>query len=169
MGDLAHALAHAPGPGAEPGDRARFFSSESAVDGEGGGSDVSAGRSILLVDDDPQLLRLMTRLLEKAGHVVRPAASASEALGCLEDGPPDFGLAILDVNLAAGGGGAEALLPELRVRLPELEVVLISGDALPASLEQTLATRGGRFLRKPFAPSALLALVAESDGGKAGA
>ncbi|MEZ4332801.1 MAG: response regulator [Myxococcota bacterium] len=129
---------------------------------------MSAGRSILLVDDDPQLLRLMTRLLEKSGHVVRSATSAVEALTCFEDGPPGFELAILDVNLAAGGG-AEALLPELRARIPELEVVLISGDVLPASLEQALATRGGRFLRKPFAPSALLALVAEADGGKAGA
>lgn len=125
---------------------------------------MSAQRSILVVDDDPQLLRLMARLLEKAGHVVQTAASAADALACFEDAPPGFELAILDVNLAAGGG-AEALLPELRARVPQLEVVLISGDALPRSLEQALAEQGGRFLRKPFAPPALLALVGAPAGG----
>src|SRR5690606_15403045 len=91
-----------------------------------------------------------------------------EALACLERAadvpPPDFELAILDVQLASGGG-AEALLPELRARRPGLAFIVISGDALPPALERMLAAQGGRFLRKPFAPTALLAVVGAPRGG----
>ena len=57
-----------------------------------------------------------------------------------------------------------AFLPRLRAQWPGLEVVLMSGDALPASLEQDLAATGGRFLRKPFSPKTLLRLLDESAG-----
>jgi CheY-like chemotaxis protein len=48
----------------------------------------------------------------------------------------------------------------LHERAPGLDVVLMSGDALPEPLESALSARGGRFLRKPFAPKALLRLLA---------
>jgi len=127
---------------------------------------MSAQRSVLVVDDDEQLLRLIVRLLENAGHRVQTARSLLETLALFDDAaaaPPDVDLALLDVNLAAGGGAAE-LLPLLQTRRPGLEVLLMSGDALPESLERELSRWGGRFLRKPFAPKALLRTIAESDG-----
>ncbi len=125
---------------------------------------MSAQRSVLVVDDDEQLLRLMVRLLDGAGHRTRTATNLPDALALFEAAASEIDLALLDVNLAASGGGAAELLPLLQARAPGLEVVLISGDALPESLEQALSARGGRFLRKPFAPKALLRLVAESSG-----
>ena len=124
---------------------------------------MSAQRSILVVDDDEQLLRLIVRLLEGAGHRVRAAADLPEALALFESAAVEIDLALLDVNLAASGGAAE-LLPLLHARAPGLEVVLMSGDALPESLERALSAKGGRFLRKPFAPKALLRLLAEPLG-----
>ncbi|MFO0688761.1 MAG: response regulator [Myxococcota bacterium] len=133
---------------------------------------MSERRSVLVVDDDQQLLRLIVRLLESAGHRVRTASSLHETLALFEPGDgrlPEIDLALLDVHLAPGGGAAE-LLPLLQARAPGLEVLLMSGDALPEPLESELSRRGGRFLRKPFAPKALLQLVAapagfRSDGG----
>lgn len=121
---------------------------------------MSAQRSILVVDDDEQLLRLIVRLLERAGHRTRAASSLPVALALFESSTPPIDLALLDVNLTAAGGGAAELLPLLQDRAPRLEVVLMSGDALPESLESELRASGGRFLRKPFAPKALLGLVA---------
>lgn len=132
---------------------------------------MSAQRSVLVVDDDEQLLRLIVRLLESAGHRVRTATSLPETLALFDpvDGQaaPPIDLAVLDVNLAPGGGAAE-LLPLLQARAPGLEVLLMSGDALPESLESELSRRGGRFLRKPFAPKALLRLIAEPGGQPTG-
>jgi two-component system NtrC family response regulator len=124
------------------------------------GAGMSAQRSVLVVDDDEQLLRLMVRLLERAGHRVRMAASIDEALAFLRSSDAEIDLALLDVNMAPGGGAAE-LLPLLRASAPGVEVLLMSGDALPESLERDLSFRGGRFLRKPFAPRELLRMLAE--------
>lgn len=126
---------------------------------------MSAQRSILVVDDDEQLLRLIVRLLEGAGHRTRAASNLPVALALFEASSPQIDLALLDVNLAGAGGGGAELLPLLQDRAPGLEVVLMSGDALPESLERELAARGGRFLRKPFAPKTLLGLIAGSQGG----
>lgn len=132
---------------------------------------MSIQRTVLVVDDDEQLLRLIARLLEGAGHRVHTARDLPETLSRLAElvpaasssGQPVVDLVLLDVNLAPGGGAAE-ILPRLRAQWPGLEVVLMSGDALPASLEQELAATGGRFLRKPFSPKALLRLLDESTG-----
>jgi CheY-like chemotaxis protein len=126
---------------------------------------MSAQRSILVVDDDEQLLRLIVRLLEGAGHRTRAASNLPVALALFDSSSPQIDLALLDVNLAgASSGGAAELLPLLQDRVPGLEVVLMSGDALPESLERELAARGGRFLRKPFAPKTLIGLIAGSQG-----
>ncbi len=121
---------------------------------------MSVKRSVLVVDDDEQLLRLIVRLLEREGHPVRSATHLEGAIALFEDSAAEIDCALLDVNLAARGGAAE-LLPLLDDRAPGLDVVLMSGDALPEPLEHALAARGGRFLRKPFAPKALLRLLAE--------
>lgn len=132
---------------------------------------MSAQRSVLVVDDDEQLLRLIVRLLESAGHRVRTARSLPETLELFDVAAadaPDVDLALLDVNLAGGGGAAE-LLPLLQSRRPGLEVLLMSGDALPESLEHELSRHGGRFLRKPFPPKVLLRTIAEPGAPRDGA
>lgn len=123
---------------------------------------MSATRSVLVVDDDVQLLRLLVRLLEGAGHRVRTATRSDEALACLAEETSDIDLVLLDVNLAPAAGAAE-LLPRIDSLRPGLELLLMSGDALPESLERMLADRGWRFVRKPFAPKALLQLIERAD------
>lgn len=124
---------------------------------------MSASRSVLIVDDDEQLLRLMMRLLEGAGHRVRTARGLIEARATLADRGFVPDLALLDVQLEPGTSGID-LLPELDAAHPGVAILLTSGDALSESLEATLSARGGRFLRKPFAPKVLLAHVAEQEG-----
>jgi CheY-like chemotaxis protein len=52
---------------------------------------------ILVVDDDPDMLRGTARLLEKAGYTVDRAASGEEALQAAQNHPPD--LLLLDHDL----------------------------------------------------------------------
>ena len=130
---------------------------------------MSVRRSVLVVDDDAQLLRLIVRLLEREGHRVEAASNIPEALALFEASARPIDLALLDVNLAADGtAGAAELLPQLHARAPGLDVVLMSGDALPEPLESALSGKGGRFLRKPFAPKALLQMLAGSADGTPG-
>jgi DNA-binding NtrC family response regulator len=121
---------------------------------------MSSFRTVLVVDDEDQLLRLMTRLIERTGRPVLAAANAAEARALFQKHVGEIGLVLLDVTMP-GGDGAEKLLPEFSAARPDLQVVVTSGDAMPPSLEEELERVGGSFLRKPFVPKTLLALLVE--------
>ena len=127
----------------------------------------AAPRSALIVDDEPQLLRLMARLLERAGYQTWLAGDGVEAGEIFDEHVEDIDLALIDVMHPPGAGAAD-LLPELLAKKPDLEVILTSGAALPDALAETLTAIGGRFLRKPFVPNALMRLLEEDskDGAK---
>jgi len=115
-------------------------------------------RTALIVDDEDQLRRLMSRVLSKAG--IRPllAESASEARALFETHESEIDLLLLDVTLS-DGDGAEQLLPEFVARRPAALAIVMSGDEPSTALADELKRIGGAFLRKPFVPNELLRLV----------
>jgi CheY-like chemotaxis protein len=119
---------------------------------------------VLVADDEPQLLRLLVRVLERAGYGVVAAADGREALAALAPGSAPVDAVVLDAALAPGG--ARAVLERAGAPRPEPGLVLMSGDQIDAALQATLRQRGGRFLRKPFLPAALLAAVDEILAGR---
>ena len=64
----------------------------------------SAGRrgTVLLVDDEPAVLRSLSRALERHGFQVVTASSVLDAFARADRSPPDF--AVLDLNLDDGHG-----------------------------------------------------------------
>jgi len=127
--------------------------------------EMSTPRTVLIVDDEDQLLRLMTRVLERGGTRVLSAPDADGARQLFRDQAAGIEILLLDVVMP-GDDGAEILLPEFLAERPEIDVILTSGDALPEALEDLLLRIGGRFLRKPFAPKSLLNMIepAKSQG-----
>lgn len=123
------------------------------------------GAQILVVDDEPQLLRLMARVLERDGHMVHVAPGAAEALQLLDEAQVRPALAVLDQN--GLGAAAEDLLRALRARLPDLHILLMSGGEVDPSLAAALRAAGGRFLRKPFSPRQLSHAVSQVLSGDA--
>ncbi len=101
---------------------------------------------ILLVDDDADLLRLMTMRLAAAGHPVQAVSSAEAALAQLAVRLP--ALVITDVRLPGLDG--LALFDEVRARHPSLPVILLTAHgSIPDAVEAT--TRGAHaYLTKPF-------------------
>ena len=63
----------------------------------------SAKKTILIVDDDPDIILQLTALLEKSGYVVKSAASAAEAEEALLSVRPD--LAIIDLMMEEKDSG----------------------------------------------------------------
>lgn len=108
--------------------------------------------TILLVDDDADLLRLMTMRLTAAGHAVQAVASAEAALAHLAVRLPS--LVITDVRLPGLDG--LALFDEVRARHPSLPVILLTAHGnIPDAVDAT--TRGAHaYLTKPFDGKGLL-------------
>ena len=116
--------------------------------------------SILVADDEPQLLRVLVRVLEKSGYPVVAATDGIEAISAFEAAPDKISVVVLDGAIDPHGAG-EALEAIVKVR-PEVGVVITSGDRISDSLHSLMLSNDGIFLRKPFPPSALLRVVEDS-------
>ncbi|MFV8819466.1 sigma 54-interacting transcriptional regulator [Haliea sp. E17] len=110
---------------------------------------------ILLVDDDPNLLKLMTIRLESEGYIVHGASSAEEALQLLRNETMD--LMVTDLRME-GVDGME-LFERARYFYPGLPVILMSAHGtIP---EAVTATQKGvfEFLTKPVDKQTLLSTI----------
>jgi two-component system, NtrC family, response regulator GlrR len=113
---------------------------------------MSTPASLLIVDDDADLLRLMTMRLTAAGYAVQAVASAEAALAHLAVRLPS--LLITDVRLPGLDG--LALFDEVRAHHPSLPVILLTAHgSIPDAVEAT--TRGAHaYLTKPYDGKELL-------------
>jgi two-component system, cell cycle sensor histidine kinase and response regulator CckA len=107
-------------------------------------------RTVLIVDDDPQILRLVEQMLRSRNVKVLIAPRPAEALSICESQPVHLLISDLAMPEMDGGKLAERVL-KLH---PRASVLLISGHYK----ESPLAAKSGHvaFLRKPFFPSELL-------------
>jgi two-component system response regulator GlrR len=117
-----------------------------------------ASPRLLVVDDDTDLLRLLSMRLESAGYRVSTAASAEAALAQLDIERPQ--LVISDVRLPGRDG--LALYDEVRRRHPALPVILLTAHGtIPDAVEAT--ARGVfTYLTKPYDGKELLEKIAQA-------
>jgi two-component system, NtrC family, response regulator GlrR len=134
-----------------------------------GRTDMSAAsrHSILVVDDDPDLLRLIEIRLSSAGYAVTTAASAEQALAKMSVARPR--LVVTDLRMSGMDG--MALFEAVRSQNPALPVIILTAHgSIP---DAVAAVKQGVFgyLTKPFDAKSLLSeverAVAVSGGGAA--
>ena len=111
-------------------------------------------RSILVVDDEPHLVRAVRMYLELEGYTVLGAQSGEEALEAVRDRLPD--LVVLDVMLP-GLNGFETL-QELR-RISNVPVIMLTSLAEEDNKVEGLALGADDYLAKPFSQKELTARV----------
>jgi len=114
-----------------------------------------ARSTILVIDDEPNILTTVRRNLELEGYHVEVAGNGQ--LGLAKVAEADIDLVLLDVMMP-GESGLE-VLPKLRVASPETVVVMMSGNATIETAVQ--ATKGGAhdFIEKPLSGDKLLLTV----------
>ncbi|CAN7185681.1 sigma 54-interacting transcriptional regulator [Pseudoduganella sp. LjRoot289] len=117
-----------------------------------------AGAHILLVDDDPDLLRLLSLRLSANGYRVTAVGSAEAALARLSIELPM--LVVSDIRLPDRDG--MALFQEIRSQYPALPVILLTAHGtIPDAVEAT--TLGAyAYLTKPFDAKVLLERIAQA-------
>jgi DNA-binding NtrC family response regulator len=85
------------------------------------------GASILVLEDDEAMGRLICRWLEAAGHRVQVLAQAASALDEI-DGGASFDLYLLDVRMPAGELHGLALARMIKTRFPNARIIFATGD-----------------------------------------
>ena len=115
--------------------------------------------SVLIVDDEPNIRRMVGALLSAEGYDVRDAADGSTGLALAEANEPD--VALVDLMMPGDLDGL-ALLQKLRERRPDMPVVMMSGRA--ALTDAVRATKLGAFtfLEKPLTPEGVLLALASA-------
>ncbi|HTC32059.1 MAG TPA: response regulator [Bryobacteraceae bacterium] len=108
---------------------------------------------ILLVEDEPPLLQLIEKYLQRLGFEVETHLKSFEALRSFEAAPDRFSLVIADLGMPDMPG--DTLLTRMLEIRPELRILVCSGspffiENLPDSLHRQVA-----FLQKPFMPKML--------------
>ncbi len=110
--------------------------------------------TILVVDDEVYIRRLIQRILEGAGFSVVTAANGEEALRTLAEG--NITLVLLDIMMPGIDGlGVLALIREKY----DIPVIMVSGKGEVATLRDSLQLGADDYIRKPFHPRELLARI----------
>jgi CheY-like chemotaxis protein len=149
-------------PAAADGDTPQAGEKATALDGafelldtEDGEGDGAEGTSVLLVDDEDQLRKVMKDLLEREGYDVTEAADGVQALDQVDRHAPD--IIVLDLNLPGLDG--YGVLNHLRSRpaTNDIPVVVLTAHGDEESEVRVFELGADDFLSKPFRARALSA------------
>ena len=109
---------------------------------------VARHETVLLVDDEPDVLGVASELLMSIGYEVVPASSASEAAEILKE-RRDIGVVFTDITMAHGISGLE-LARLIRSQYPAIRVVLTSGYSAAPLRDEKSGLGDLIFVQKPY-------------------
>jgi DNA-binding response OmpR family regulator len=115
---------------------------------------------IVLVDDDPQVVKYLRKALEESGYEVIATTSGMQARNIVKQRLPD--LLILDLNMPEPDGFD--LLKVERSEFPNLKILVISGYLKGPLLEAARMVGAAATLEKPVMAEALVGKVREVLG-----
>ncbi|MGH7476199.1 MAG: MHYT domain-containing protein [Longimicrobiales bacterium] len=121
--------------------------------------DLAVGGTILLVEDEPAVRRLVRKLLERQGHCVLEADDVDDAMRIARDHAAGIDLLLTDVVMPSMNGRELAEL--VSAERPSIRVLYMSGYTEDATLKRGVRQSGIDFLEKPFTLHALGHKVAE--------
>jgi CheY-like chemotaxis protein len=121
------------------------------------------GSTILVVDDDPVIQKLLTVNFEMEGYRVITAGDGVEGLAQVELAPPD--IILLDVMMPKMDGLEVARRLKADPATKSIPIVLLSAKAQSLDIQTGLDVGADDYVTKPFDPLELLDKVAALIGG----
>jgi len=111
-------------------------------------------RRILVADDDPAILRLVTAIVEKEGYKVVPARDGREAYKLLQS-DSDFLAGIFDVVMPHIQGPELVRYMKTEKRLMKIPVMMMTAEQNPKLSSDSFSAGAVVFLPKPFTTAQL--------------
>ncbi|MDA3927145.1 MAG: response regulator [Kiritimatiellae bacterium] len=126
--------------------------------------EVRGHEMILLVEDEPAILRMTTMILEKLGYTVLAAGTPSEAIRLASEHADQLNLLMTDVVMPEMTG--QDLAKKLQSTYPNLTVLFMSGYTANVIAHQGVLEEGIHFIQKPFTKQDLANKVHGAITGK---
>jgi DNA-binding NtrC family response regulator len=109
-------------------------------------------KNIFVVEDDPDLLELISELLAMEGYTVISARSAEQANEVWKSNSEKIDLLLADLTLPGNSSGV-TLAEKFGAEKPSLKIIFSSGHALEIARRNYALPAGVNFLQKPFEPN----------------
>jgi len=115
-------------------------------------------QKILVIDDEPEIVKLVQQILESEGFGFDYAYSSDSAFQKIEKGKPD--LIILDLKLPGVGGKELCQILKKREETSDIPIIMLSGKYLkPQDRTEGLEMGADDYITKPFYGNELVARV----------
>lgn len=118
---------------------------------------LSPSTRILVVDDDPDLLLMLAKMLARIGVTAKTAATAADCLTLLDD--EHFDLLVLDLMLPDADGFDILRKVRAETRFDHMPVLILSARADSNVVEEGLELGADGYLTKPYLPNTLTSNV----------
>jgi two-component system, cell cycle sensor histidine kinase and response regulator CckA len=122
---------------------------------------VGGTETILLVEDEDAVRRLVRDVLEVGGYTVFEAPGGEQALELMEKQIKDRRIHLLLTDVVMGGMSGRELAERLKAFRPDTKVLFMSGYTEDAIIRHGVFTAKASFIGKPFSPAAISAKVRE--------
>jgi DNA-binding NtrC family response regulator len=117
---------------------------------------------ILIIDDEIEISRLLSRFLERKGFAVQSAENIKEGKDLYQHHP--YRYLILDINLPDGNG--MEVLPHFKSIQPFCDIIMMSAMASPQLEMQSTELGALTMLGKPFSTQHILTLIGSGYPGR---
>jgi DNA-binding response OmpR family regulator len=114
-------------------------------------------KTILVVDDDENIVTVVRANLERAGYKVTSAADGTRALNSIAADPPD--LLILDIMMPGMSGFEVARALRSDVATRDIPIIMLTARSSDTDIADAWHVGIDTYLAKPFAPAELMAFV----------
>ncbi|MEE8121933.1 MAG: response regulator [Anaerolineales bacterium] len=119
-------------------------------------------KKILVVDDEPYIIRSLTFVLKKEGYDVSSATNGEEAMAKARESKPS--LMFLDVMMPKKNGYEVCREVKGDPSLSDIYVIMLTAKGQEADREKGLSLGADEFITKPFSPMQILGRVREILG-----
>ncbi len=123
----------------------------------------SKGETILVVEDEPAILKVSTLMLGKLGYRVLAASNPKEALQVVESSNQTIDMLVTDVVMPEMNG--RELAEKLKEKFPNLRVLFMSGYTANVIVHHSVLDKSVSFIQKPFLMTELAAKIRETMNG----
>ncbi len=116
-------------------------------------------KRILVVDDEPHVVRTLTFVLKKEGYEVVSAGNGEEALNLVHKHKPD--LMFLDVMMPKKNGYEVCREIKANPAFSDIHIIMLSAKGQEADREKAESLGANEFITKPFSPAGIIDRVRE--------